>query len=274
MTRLTLALALLGVLAIFLFTLSGAASAHDNCVETNDGGWQLTGCITSEGTVSWSAIGPDGNLYQWVDGEWKLQAPPALPEIKPRILVPTSRSFPFIGAGTQSFSPHVVYEAERSRTSGAVRSLIQIAAVSSSSGRAWLQIYCGADNNSVQITFLHDLQFPHMPSGIEEIPLAMHVDGARVLVGQLPDYDPKASPSERIAQIEARIAILSRTSFKISGDRSSLSASWPKWLYEQLRDGDQLDLRIREFTDPVVFRFDLAALFDTPIQENIDRCGG
>ena len=264
MKRFTIAFALLGILVLATFTVASTAGAHSNCVRTDKDGWHLTGCVSGDGTVTWTAIGPNGNLYQWADDEWQLQEPPALPEIEPIVLVQTSKSFPFVGAGTHSYAPHVVYEADKSPSSERVFSSILIAAESTRSEPVWLRISCGSATGAVTLDFLHTSRFRVIGEDQKEVVLAMKVDGVRVHVAPL---DPAS------ATLTERLEALRRNFFYIGNGGSMLEAMRSDWVYEQIRDSRYLEMRIRGHSDPVVFRFDLKSLFDTPIQRNIDECG-
>ena len=270
MRRLTFTLTLFCSLAVTAVAITGAVQAHDNCVDRNASGWQLTGCIGPDGTMTWTAIGPEDSLYRWVKGEWQLQQPPALPDVKPRIIVPTSGAFPFTGAGTHSFSPHVVYEATRSAEYNSTESLVQIATDSEPAGTAWLQISCESDRLSLVLH--HEHRFPYIDSlqqprdiwGLrlnEHITPALSVDGSPVVAPTV-DHSTDDYRSQR-----------DRDRFTPQHDRSTLTARQPEWMYQQIRYGQYLEMRIRGFSDPVVFQFNLRTLFDTPIQANIDRCG-
>ena len=94
MTRLALALTLLGVLALSAFAVTETASAHENCIHTTEHNWQVTGCVSPDGSVVWTAVDPLDNFYRWVNGKWQEQERPPVPE--PVVLPPLRNDAPAI----------------------------------------------------------------------------------------------------------------------------------------------------------------------------------
>ena len=78
MKRLTIAFALLGVLA--LSALAAPSKAHDNCIDHISGEWTLTGCIDHDrGAVTWTATNGEGIILIWENDAWVEHLPPSNP---------------------------------------------------------------------------------------------------------------------------------------------------------------------------------------------------
>lgn len=257
-----LAVALVAIGFVALIASARTASAHDNCVHSEAAGWQLAGCVLEDGTVSWSGIDPNGDLHLWTDGEWVKQDRPPLPAYQPVITVPTSTGFPITGAGTNSLDPYVEYEAITNSESNEVESYVRIETATGSIGRAWLQIGCAS--GAMSVSFLHEERFPHLgPTQLRgALALYLVIDGRPIphIGNAWARFDTKEA------------ADYLKNEFLFSANLSVAEARGDAWIYGHLRNGMVLEMSARMYNDPAAFRFNLQALFGTPVQANIDRC--
>ena len=267
MRRLTLTLAMLGILALSAFAVTGHASAHENCIHTTEHGWQLTGCVSDDGSVVWTAVDPSDKFYRWVNGKWQEQERPPVPE--PVVLPPLRSDVPAtlgIPASGSRDSGRIVYQHEAHSGYGSESEDTEVQVRGATGNRRFplgeLSLHCKYPGTQMAIYVSVVLRTP-----------------GRVFPAWLNrDEDAKVSFSTRPYRWQD-------VEFDVYGKVISISSSVgenTRWIthneaqdfFRELMKHDQLAVRLPGIDGPIVVTFDLDGVFETPVQHLLERCLG
>ena len=267
MRRLTLTLALFGFLALSAFAVIGTASAHENCIHTTEHGWQLTGCVSDDGSVVWTAVDPSDKFYRWVNGKWQEQERPSVPE--PIVLSPIRSDAPATlglpafgkrGSGRIEYAHHV----EPSRD--AVVS--EVAVLGASNNRHFplglLRISCLHPGTFMSVTvdaYLSILGRKYRAwldsVGDTQVSLSTRPHRWRTIEG-LDTRDQEVAVSSSVGENTRWVTLYNRA----------------QDFFRELMKHDHLAVRLPGIDGPIIVTFDLDGVFDTPVQHLLERCLG
>ena len=261
---------LVGIVGLLMLAVTGSAKAHENCVHRESGDWTLTGCVSLDGIVTWTAVDIFGGFYLWTDGEWHLQQQPPIPDVD---LFPESNN-----AARVKFGLPALGKIDGGR-------IVYSHALDNDDDGVWTSIsVTGVTNNR------------HFPLASLRVSCNGRDTGLRgyttVTISALARYGPseyhawldKVGPST-VKVAFGSIAPYRWTDFSLStGDRSvGLSGWYPKCSWEkdtdkaqrfllELMKQDHLTVRLPEVDGPIIAYFDLDGVFDTPVQHLLAHC--
>ena len=255
-------LAAIGLIA--LSALSETAEAHGNCVQRDAGDWTLTGCVSADGEITWTAVDIFGTLYLWSDGQWQVQERPPLPDID---LLPETRTVARAKYGLPTLGRQ-------------------------GDGRIFFQHAPSTEDLSTLVTVQGTSNSPHFPfarlslSCRGGLPLSVTVSafaryGTTEYQAQLNSpEDAQASfedaPPYRWTDFKFKFRYYGAQISPIEYVSSPLGHEYPKdadsQFFRELIKQDHLTMRLPEVDGPILVHFDLDGVFDTPVQHLLERC--
>ena len=252
-----LAVALVAIGFVALFASANTASAHGNCVQHDAGDWTLTGCVSADGAVTWTAVDIYGTLYLWSDDQWHLQERPPLPDVD---LFPESRTatrakygLPTLGKRDEG---RILYS---HNLTGVLSSNVIVTGTSNSRHFPFgsLSISCSS-GGSMDISVSAHARF-----GGTKYP-------ARLNFREDSLVSFENAPRHQWANFE----------FSTAGTYASLwgianaSVRKAQMFFQELVTQDYLVMQLPEVDGPIMVYFDLDDAFDTPVQHLLERCLG
>lgn len=256
-----LAVALVAIGLVALSASANTASAHGNCVQREAGDWTLTGCVSADGAITWTAVDIYGTLYLWSDGQWQVQERPPLPDVD---LFPESRTatrakygLPTLGKRDEG---RIIY------SHNLTGSLFTNISVTGTTNNRYFPF--GSLNISCSRGGSMDISVSaHALIGSIKYPAQLDTD-------QEPRVSFESAPPFRWTQpdFSTRSAAVHLSGIAHYFDRDILYEA--QLFFQELVTRDNLVVRLPEVDGPITVYFDLDSVFNTPVQHLLERCLG